>query len=686
MSKDLVFALAGNPNCGKTSLFNDLTGAKQHVGNWPGVTVEKKEGKMTAEGRNITVVDLPGTYSLGAYSEDEVVARDFILKENPDVVVNVIDASNVERNLYLTTQILETGVKVVLALNMMDEAKNKNIKIEVEKLSKLLNIPVVPTTAVKGDGIKELVIAAINLGEKHEENIVHKYKIDYGTEVAKHVEKIENSFKNNNIKLEYPTSWTAIKLLENDEFIKKYIHEKENTANVEAELKKSNDLLLESIGYDIDAFIVDKRYEFIGSVVKQSVKRSSESNKRTLSDKIDSIVTNKWLGIPIFAVIMFVMYQITMTIGNGILTDLVGRFFDFLGGWVGNNLAYLGAPNLVQSFFVDALIGGVGSVLGFTPMIIIMYLLISILEDSGYMARAAYVMDRLMNAIGLHGKTAVSLIIGTGCNVAGVMSARTLESKKDRMVAILISPFMSCTARLAIYALFVSAFFSNTKIGPFNAGGVIVFGLYVLGILVAIIMGKFFSSTVFKGEDSYFIMELPPYRVPTAKGTLIHMWEKAGAFVKKAGTIILASIILIWVLSNLPFGVAPGSKDSIVGMIGAAIAPLFVLAGFGTWQAGIALITGFVAKEAVVGTMATIYGVEEGSKLITAIHGAFTPLSALSFMVFTLLYVPCVATIGAIKRETNSGKWAFITVVYTCVVAWITSVLVFQIGKLIGFN
>ncbi len=319
-------------------------------------------------------------------------------------------------------------------------------------------------------------------------------------------------------------------------------------------------------------------------------------------------------------------------------------------------------------------------------MIFLMYLLIAILEDTGYMARAAYVMDRLMNAVGLHGKTAVSLIIGTGCNVAGVMSARTLESKKDRMIAILISPFMSCTARLAIYAVFASAFFSKIKVGIFDASGVVVFGLYVLGIAVSIAVGKFLSTTVFKGEESYFIMELPPYRIPTVKGILIHMWEKAGAFVKKAGTVILGAVIVVWILSNLPFGVEAGSRNSLVGIIGAFIAPVFAPAGFGTWQAGIALITGFVAKEAVVGTMATIYGVGEGAKLISAVHSAYTPLSALSFMVFTLLYVPCVATIGAIKRETNSAKWAIIVVIYTCTIAWVLAVLVYQGGRLLGFN
>lgn len=683
MNNDLIIALAGNPNCGKTSLFNALTGSKQHVGNWPGVTVEKKEGKMKSGNKNITVVDLPGTYSLGAYSEDEVVARDFILKDNPDVVINVVDSTNIERNLYLTMQILETGAKVVLALNMMDEAKNKNIEIEVKKLSELLNIPVVPTIATKGIGLKELVDEAVKFGQNKE----HKsYDIDYGKEIKNEVKVIENAIANSGAKLDYPSAWTAIKLIENDEYINKYIGEKGISESIRGNIQQSVESLTASLGYDPDAYIIDKRYEIIGDLVKHSVKKGKQERKETASDKIDKIVTNKWLGIPIFAIIMFLMYQVTIVLGNGILNGYVNDAFSALGSWAGDSLKSIGAPDILTSFITNGLISGVGAVLVFAPMIFLMYFLISILEDTGYMARAAYVMDKFMNSIGLHGKTAVSMIIGTGCNVAGIMSTRTLESKKDRMIAILIAPFMSCTARSTVYAVFITAFFGNKKLGFLSLGGIIIFALYVLGIVVAILVGKFLSSKVFKGEDSYFIMELPPYRIPTLKGILIHMWEKSAAYVKKCFTIILSVVVVIWVLSTFPLGVDYGSRDSLIGIIGSFVAPIFALAGFANWQAAASLLAGFAAKEAVVGTMGTIYGVEEGPKLIAAIHSAFTPLSALSFMVMTLLYVPCVATIAAIRRETNSGKIATYAVIYTCVIAWVAAVIVYQLGRLMGFN
>lgn len=679
MNKELVVALAGNPNCGKTSLFNALTGSRQHVGNWPGVTVEKKEGKLKFEDRNITVVDLPGTYSLGAYSEDEVVARDFILKDKPDVVINVVDASNIERNLYLTMQLLETGVKVVLALNMMDEAKNKNIQINIEKLSKYLNVPVVATIATKGEGIKELVKKAVSLGDSAENKV---YKIDYGKDIEKEAEILEKALSESAASLEYPAEWTAIKLLENDEYIKKYVEE--NVKNINSELQKSVEKLITIIGYEPDAFIIDKRYEIISEVIQSCIKKQAIRIEST-SDKIDKWITHKWFGIPIFAIIMFTMYQVSIVFGNGYLNGKVDDVFSALGELTGNALTNIGTPELVKSFVTDGLIGGLGAVFVFVPMIFIMYFFIAILEDSGYMARAAYVMDRFMNSIGLHGKTAVSLIISGGCNVAGIMSTRTLDSKKDRMVAILINPFVSCSARLPVYALFAGAFFSGKKLGIFDQGGIVIFSLYVLGIMVAILVGKFFSEKVFKGEESYFILELPPYRIPTAKSIIIHMWEKSSHFIKKMSTVILGIVLIVWILSNLPAGVETGSKDSLLGIIGSFIAPIFKPAGFGTWQASVSLITGIAAKEAVVSTLGTVYGIGDNN-LIATIQQVFTPLSALAFMVMSLLYCPCVATIGAIKRETNSSKWAFAAVVYTCVIGWIAGVLVYQIGKLLGFS
>ncbi|HEY8805533.1 MAG TPA: ferrous iron transport protein B, partial [Clostridium sp.] len=667
---------------GKTSMFNEITGSKQHVGNWPGVTVEKKEGNLKFEGRDLTVVDLPGTYSLGAYSEDEVVARNFILKDKPDVVINVIDSTNLERNLYLTMQLLETGAKVILALNMTDEAKKKNIEININELSKNLNLPIVATVATKGQGIKELIKEAIKLGDKRATNV---YKINYGKDIEKEIKLIKEAISECAAASEYPAEWSALRLLENDQYVKKYIEEKENGERINNKVQKSIENIIAVIGYEPDTFIVDKRYEAISKATQNCVKKEAVSSE-DISDKIDKVVTNKWLGMPIFALIMFSMYQISIIFGNGFLGAKVGYVFGALGNFLGTALGNIGAPKLLISFITNGLIGGVGSVLVFMPMILTMYFLMSILEDSGYMSRAAYVMDKLMSALGLHGKTAVSLILSSGCNVSGIMSARTLESKKDRMIAILISPFMSCPARLVIYGVFVAAFFSTKKVWIFNTGGLIIFLLYVLGIVVAILMGKFYSKKVFKGENSYFVMELPPYRIPTAKGIFVHMWEKSQHFLKRAGTIILGVVVIVWTLSNLPFGVDPGSQHSLLGMIGSFIAPIFKPAGFGDWQSAVALIAGFAAKEAVIGTLGTIYGVANGPHLIAAIQHSFTPLTALSFMIMTLLYVPCVATIGAIKQETNSTKWAVISATLSCVIGWIGAVLVYQIGTLLGFS
>ncbi|GCD09942.1 ferrous iron transport protein B [Clostridium tagluense] len=683
MNSELVIALVGNPNCGKTSTFNELTGSKQHVGNWPGVTVEKKVGKLNFEGRNVTVVDLPGIYSLGAYSEDEVVACNYILKDKPDVVVNIIDATNIERNLYLTMQLLETGAKVILVLNMMDEANSKNIRIDTMNLSKLLDIPVIEAIATKGEGVKDIIKEALKINESGKAS---SYKIQYGKDIEKEVHILKEATYKASTALGYPTEWTAIKLLENDAYVNKGLQQRDDYKTISSSLEKSIERLTAVIGYEPDAFLIDKRYEAISGFINKCVKREEVRNEST-SDKIDKIITNKWLGIPIFAAIMFFMYQVSITFGNEFLGGILDQGFGAVGAWLATTLSNIGAPELLTSFLTDGIIGGVGAVLVFFPMILTMYFLIALLEDSGYMARAAYVMDRLMNAVGLHGKTAVSLIIGGGCNVAGIMSTRTLESKKDRMIAILINPFVSCPARLAVYGVFVGAFFADEKLGVFNLGGIIIFLLYVLGIVVAILLGKFLSDKVFKGEESYFVMELPPYRIPTAKGLLIHMWEKSESFLKKAGTVILTVVIVVWVLSNLPLGVQAGSVDSILGVIGSFIAPVFTLAGFGNWQSAVALITGFAAKEAVVGTLGTIYGVTgEGASLTAAIQQAFTPLSALSFMIMTLLYVPCVATIVAVRKETNSKKWAWIVVAYTTIIGWVLAVLVYQLGKLLGFN
>lgn len=668
----LTIALAGNPNCGKTSLFNLLTKSRQHIGNWPGVTVEKKEGTLKFKGESYKVIDLPGTYSLGAYSEDEIVARNYILKDKPDVVINVVDATNLERNLYLTTQLIEMGANVVIALNMIDQAEALNIEIDTNKLSKRLGVPIIKTSALKNRGIEELIETSIH--SKKNEKLIN---INYGEDIENEIKNLSSLLETYKNKLEFPVNWTALKLLENDEYIKDKIKQL-NAPSIFNKLEESNKTIEKNIGFEADMSIVDKRYSFISSITEDVIKKPSEKQVTT-TEKIDKIVTNKYLGIPIFALIMYCLYELTFIIGAGIqewFGDLIAKAGVIVSEWFSN----MGAPELLVGFIDKGLFGGVGAVLSFLPLIMVMYFLLGLLEDSGYMARAAYVMDRLMRGLGLHGKTFVSMIVSVGCNVPGIMSTRTLENKKDRMIAILINPFISCGARMPIYAVFVEAFFPTHQ-------GLVLFSLYVLGIIVALISGKIFSKTLFKGESSYFVMELPAYRMPSIKNVFLLMWEKAGAFFKKAGMIIFPMMIVLWALSVLPLGVEPNSEHSILGMIGSFVAPLFVLAGYGTWQAGVSLITGILAKESVVATMGMVYaGVEEGEALINVIQQVFTPLSAISFLVMTLLYTPCLAALGAIKRETNSMKWTIFSAVYTFVIALVLSTLVYQVGLLLGFQ
>ena len=668
----LTIALAGNPNCGKTSLFNLLTKSRQHIGNWPGVTVEKKEGTLKFKGESYKVIDLPGTYSLGAYSEDEIVARNYILKDKPDVVINVVDATNLERNLYLTTQLIEMGANVVIALNMIDQAEALNIEIDTNKLSKRLGVPIIKTSALKNRGIEELIETSIH--SKKNEKLIN---INYGEDIENEIKNLSYLLEAYKNKLEFPVNWTALKLLENDEYIKDKVKQL-NSPSIFTKLEESNKTIEKNIGFEADMSIVDKRYSFISSITEDVIKKPSKKQVTT-TEKIDKIVTNKYLGIPIFALIMYCLYELTFIIGAGIqewFGDLIAKAGVIVSEWFSN----MGAPELLVGFIDKGLFGGVGAVLSFLPLIMVMYFLLGLLEDSGYMARAAYVMDRLMRGLGLHGKTFVSMIVSVGCNVPGIMSTRTLENKKDRMIAILINPFISCGARMPIYAVFVEAFFPTHQ-------GLVLFSLYVLGIIVALISGKIFSKTLFKSESSYFVMELPAYRMPSIKNVFLLMWEKAGAFFKKAGMIIFPMMIVLWALSVLPLGVEPNSEHSILGMIGSFVAPLFVLAGYGTWQAGVSLITGILAKESVVATMGMVYaGVEEGEALINVIQQVFTPLSAISFLVMTLLYTPCLAALGAIKRETNSMKWTIFSAVYTFVIALVLSTLVYQVGLLLGFQ
>jgi len=669
MKKTIKIALAGNPNSGKTTIFNNLTGSHQHVGNWPGVTVEKKEGSFTFNGFKVDVVDLPGTYSLSAYSIDERIARDFLLKENPDLVVAVIDASNLERNLYLVTQLLELGTKVILDLNMMDLVENRGMKIDTEKLSRILGVAIAKTVAHKGKGtekIKEIIIKQAKEGKQS------FFKIDYGEDIEKTINRLIKFLKEKRINIDYPLRWFVIKLLEGDaEILRKVknLPQGETILNIIAE---SVAKLEKHLGYDLETALVEKRYGYLKGLVEECTARYYTLEERlSISDKIDRVVTNKFIGIPLFLVLMWLTFQLIFTVGSPV-ANLIDSFFGWFAEVTSKGLINIGAPEWISSLISDGVISGVGSVLVFLPNILLLFVAISLLEDSGYMARAAFVMDRLMHALGLHGKSFIPLILGFGCNIPGIMATRTLESKKDRIITILVNPLMSCSARLPIYILFAGAFFGKNQ-------GFVIFSLYLMGIVLAIIMARIFKTIFFKHEVAPLIMELPPYRLPQAKSVVIHMWERGSLFLKKAGGIILAGVIIIWFLSSFPPGVEYASQESLIGRLGSVFAPLLSPAGFGFWQAAVALGFGILAKEVVVGTLGTLYGTG-GAGLKDAILHHFTPLSAYSFMVMSLIYIPCIASIAVIKRETNL-RWTFLAVGYSLILGWITAVIIYQVGR-----
>jgi len=674
MAKTIKIAIAGNPNCGKTSLFNNLTGMRQHVGNWPGKTVEKKEGEFTYKGNKIDVVDLPGTYSLSAYSIEEKIARDYVVNEGVDAVVNIVDATNLERNLYLTVQLIELGANVIVALNMNNSAKKQDIHIDKKKLSTLLGVPVVEIEAIDKTKKSDLLDVVL---KKADNKVKGKNKLEYGDEIKGHLDELECLIKETiKIDTHVTAKWLALKVLEDDKEVMDYMEKKKNGDKV---LKKGESTMLHLsnvFGMDVDTAIADARYGFIKGLEKECVE-SPKEKKITTTDKIDKIVTNKYIGIPIFLAIIYLMFQITFTVAEPFM-NWIDALFSFLGEWLIGVATSLNAPEWVGSLLADGIVGGVGSVIIFLPNIVLLFLIIAFLEDSGYMARAAFIMDKVMHKIGLHGKAFIPLIMGFGCNVPAIMATRTLENKKDRLLTILISPFMSCSARLPVYILFVAAFFTKHE-------GLIVFSLYLLGILMAIVSGLIFKNTLFKGLSSPFVMELPTYRMPTLRGMLIHTWEKSKHFLIKAGTIILSVMLLIWFMGNLPLGVEYASEESLIGIIGKTISPIFSPLGFGEWQASVALLFGVVAKEVVIGTFGTLYGVSEEG-LMGVIGNNFTPLSAYAFMVFVLLYIPCIATLGVIKKETNSWKWMLFAAGYLMVVAWIMSFIVYQGGLLLGFT
>ncbi len=665
-------ALVGNPNSGKTTFFNAITGANQHVGNWPGVTVEKKEGRCSYKGVEYDVVDLPGIYSLGAFSEDEVVAMDYVLSDDADVYINVIEASNIERNLYLTTQLLEMGKNLVIALNMVDEAERRSIKFDLEKLSKKLGVPVVATIANKEIGTDSVIKEAVKAAARPH---IYENPLTYSENVLHHIQHMEEVLANK--ELPYPAKWTAIKIVEGDTHVIGRIEDSGVDQEVLDGIKEFH-RFHSSDNFELE--IVDSRYAFAHRLAEETVLRPKEE-VTTLTDKIDRILINKYLGIPIFGLIMLVVFQLTFAIGEDLLGGIAVFLIEGLGSLLESFLIWTRSPDWLVSFMIDGVINGVGAVVEFVPLITVMYLLLSFLEDSGYMARAAYVWDNLMRSFGMQGKAFISMIIGFGCTVPAIMSARTMDNKKDRMVTMLIAPFMSCGAKLPIYSVFIAAFFPRH-------GGLVLFSLYAFGIIVGLLMAKLFNKTLFKGESSYFIMELPPYRVPSMKSVLRNMWMQVSDFITRAGTVIFLVVTIMWLMAVLPGSADPYSQQSFLGKLGTLLVPIFKPAGFGTWQESVALFAGIPAKEAVVGTLGMLYAgqyLEEGAILVNAVKQNFTALTAMAYMVLVLLYTPCVATLSTIGKETKSIRWPLMMAVYTFAIGWLVAVLVFQIGSLLGF-
>ena len=670
---ELIVGLAGNPNVGKTTVFNRLTGMRQHVGNWPGKTVERAEGHFKHGSYEYDVIDLPGNYALSAHSMEEIVSRDFIVDDDSDVIINVVDAANLERNLYLTVQMMELGANMVMALNMNDFAKKKDHIIDIPLMSELLGFPVIEISAKDGDGFEELLTTVEKQASKP---IDSSAKLAYGDELKEHLGDLQSLIEKDSSLLDVPSVWTAIKLLERDSIVIEKVQKSSQSSVIMTEADKVAGHLHDLYDVGAEEVVANARYAYISGLMAEAVKRPVVE-KETTTDKIDKIVTNRILAPFIFIFIMFLLFHLTFTISTP-FCELIDGWFS----WFGEYLAEAVGNEVLGSLLEKGIIGGVGGVLVFLPQIILMFLFLSILEDSGYLARAAFTLDKLMHSIvGLHGKAFIPMILGFGCGVPAVMATRTMENESDRLLSMMLIPFMSCTARLPIYSIFIGAFFVANK-------SIILLSIYLLGIVVALIVAGILKRTMFKGMSAPFVMELPTYKVPSLKGVLLHTWEKTKGFLRKAGTIILGSAIIIWILSSVPFGVEYGSQESVLGMIGSAIAPVFAPLGFATWQAGIAILTGLVAKEVVVSTFTTLGGLEEDDEegTIALVHDLFTPLSAYSFMAFCLLYVPCFAAIGAIKQETNSWKWPLTMSAITLVTAYIVAFLIYNVGVLAGFG
>lgn len=721
MNNKITIALAGNPNCGKTTIFNYLTGSRQHVGNYSGVTVEKKEGMRKFRGHNLVIVDLPGTYSLTAYSLEEVAVRNYIVDEQPDVVIDIVDASNLERNLYLACQLMELGSPVIIALNMADVADTYGIKLDILLLEEGIGIKVVRTIGSRKQGLEDLLQAAVEAAK--ERNNLIEFKIDYGKVIEEEANKLVEGLTALNCEPKYSKRWLALKLLENDSEIIGYIKKLASFETVPEAVYEARNRIIRDLGDDPELIIADKRYQFVGNLYRKILLAEPKS-RLTLSDKIDKVLTNRILAIPIFLALMWSVFNLIFTIGAYPREGIV-KGMEVLTSWF-IDIMPVGE---LKSLIIDGIIGGVGNVISFLPSILLLFLVIALLEDSGYMARAAFIMDRIMKKAGLHGKSFIPLLLGFGCSVPAIMGTRCLANPRDRIVTILVTPFMSCSAKIPIYTVLIGAFF------PEQYAGSIFFSLYLLGILLAVITASLFRSFLFKGDTEPFVMEMPSYRLPTAASICRHMWGHSVLYLQKAGTLILAMSILVWFTTNYPTDVAY-SKDydflivnadkefaeqalgenrqsselinekkdellrlkageklvqSYVGRVGKAIEPIFKPVGF-NWKIDVGLIAGISGKELLVSTLGTIYNMGETNKEVVGLReilsndSDFNPLVAYSVMVFVLVYVPCIATLATIKRETGSWKWVFFSFCYSTCLAWLLSFIVYQGGLILGIG
>ena len=667
----MVFALAGNQNSGKTTLFNALTGANQHVGNFPGVTVEQKAGEIRGV-KDASVVDLPGIYSIRPYSQEEIVSRDFILDGRPDGIINIVDATNIERNLYLTLQLLELRIPMVVALNMMDEVRENGGSVDVQLMGRQLGVPVVPISASKNEGVSELVAQAMNVVKRRIVPAVQDFCPDGA--VHRCIHSVAHVIEDHARNIGVSPRFCATKLIEGDERFEKRLELDEN----ELELIEHSVLEMErETGFERNEALADMRYSFIEGVVASSVVKCCESREHKRSVGIDKILTGKYTALPVFFGVMFLVFWLTFSVIGSALSDLLTSGIDALTSLVDRGLTAYGINPVVKSLVVDGVFAGVGSVLSFLPIVVTLFFFLSILEDTGYMARVAFVMDRMLRKIGLSGRSFVPMLIGFGCSVPAIMATRTLSSDRDRKMTILLTPFMSCSAKIPIYAVFCAAFFARHQ-------ALVMTGLYAAGMLVGILVALLLKGTAFRGEPVPFVMELPNYRMPSPKNVLLLLWEKAKDFLERAFTIILLASVVIWFLQtfDLRLNVVSDSANSLLSLIGQLVAPIFRPMGFADWRVATSLISGFVAKEAVVSTMSVLLGTGIGQLHLELAH-LFTPLSAVSFLLFTLLYTPCVAAVATIRKELRSG-WATLgVVVMQCVIAWIVAFGAYQIGGLL---